>query len=645
MTTTISTAGTTTISLSEWSTLIVSTTGAGSIEFASGAEKLKSSSTAKLTNTTYGPFGVPTTATVTLTTGSFTYDLGGIHNVTAQTDEATGGISLVAGGGEAVPFGRAAIQPRRNRVIKQFSDLLGVTISTSNATVVSTIDPNSPFGCPALKLVCTFSTTGGRVEVTPPATNIPTFNGQVAYSIWVDDVTRVGTVGVFIGDAGFAKYQQANMLLFSAGELVGGHRVVFGGPIRKDNVTDGAFVFGTDSFQATKLRITAANPLGGTATVWVRDCFIPAPQKPIVCFTWDDGFDTWVTKVVPMLSSSSIKATFAINTDQIDKGATGITSANVQALIAAGHHIAGHNIYNYKLQTLFSHGNGESNGASTSQSVATYMADYHTSRAALEAIGVDPDGLMYHPYVQGGCDQAVVESMSWAGVDLARTASPYEAQMYGVDLGNNALALRTVNLSSSRTLAQAKAKIDEAVAYGGLCIFMGHQTHDTTADSTTWLTADLQALIEYSATSGAEHLTMMELRDRLVQIGALKNRASSMSTMPVRCIGRLLLANMNSTADQAITLDPGQWKIEGVYATKATLSLTTAAGGVYTGAAKGGTAIVAAGQVYSGLVAQTDVIYATMAATPTVTGSIYLSLTVAQGAAATTSIYVFGRPI
>jgi hypothetical protein len=301
-------------------------------------------------------------------------------------------------------------------------------------------------------------------------------------------------------------------------------------------------------------------------------------------------------------------------------------------------------IYNYRLQTLYGQGNGASGGG-TSQSASAYMSDYHTGRAILEAAGVDPSNLMYHPYVQGGIDQAVAESMLWSGVDVARTTSPYEAQLYGFELGNNALALRAVNLDSTRTLVQAKAMIDDAMVFGGLVVFMGHETHDTTAGSVTWLTSDLSELIAYSAASGADHLTMKGLRDRFAQLGILKNRAAPIPTMPVRFIGRLLSANMNSTADQAITLDAGHWRIEGIYATNSSVSLTAAAGGVYTAAAKGGTVIVAAGQVYSGLVNATDVLAETMAATPTVSGSIYLSLTTAQGSAATADVFVFGRPV
>ena len=86
--------------------------------------------------------------------------------------------------------------------------------------------------------------------------------------------------------------------------------------------------------------------------MWVKDCFIPAPQRPIVCFTWDDGFDSWATKVAPILAANNVKGTFGVNTAQI--GST-ITAANLTALVAAGHQVCGHNVNNNKLRQLFWH--------------------------------------------------------------------------------------------------------------------------------------------------------------------------------------------------------------------------------------------------------------------------------------------------
>lgn len=534
--------------------------------------------------------------------------------------------------------------PKRNRVIKQFTDLFGVTITPTNATVTSIIDPDSPFGCPALKLSITFSTTGGRVEITPPTTNIPSFNGHVAYTVWVDDATKIGSYAVFLGTTGFAAYRQVQTSVFSGGDLVAGQRVWYAGPICKNGVTDGGFVFGSNSLQTTKLRINSANPNQSTV-VWIKDCFIPEPQRPIICFTWDDGYNTWVTKVKPILDANGVKATFGVNTANIDIGA-GITTANLNTLISDGHQIASHNVNNYRLQTLYGNGNGEANGTSTSQSISAYVGDYNTARAALEAFGVDQQYFMYHPWVQGGSDEGAAEALQAAGVDIARTTGPYEAQLYGFDIGNNSLNLRAVELGSSRTLSSAQAMVDDAVTYGGVVIFMGHETSDSVADSVTWLTSNVSALVAYAASKDADILTIFQLRDHLIGRGCLKPRGYYNNPMPMRCIGRVNNANMNSTADQAITLDSGQWKIEAIYLTDASTSMTTAAGGFYTAAAKGGTAIVAAAQTYTGLTAATSVVAPTMAATPTVSsGTIYFSLTTAQGSTATADIFVFGRPV
>lgn len=116
-------------------------------------------------------------------------------------------------------------------------------------------------------------------------------------------------------------------------------------------------------------------------------------------------------------------------------------------------------------------------------------------------------------------------------------------------------------------------------------------------------------------------------------------------------LGSLIGADMNSTGDQVITIESGVTKyiIRRIVVTNASISLTTAAGGIYTNAAKAGTVVVAAAQVYSALTAAakfkdltleaivgTDILTATM---------IYLSLTTGQGAPATASVFVFGENV
>lgn len=116
-----------------------------------------------------------------------------------------------------------------------------------------------------------------------------------------------------------------------------------------------------------------------------------------------------------------------------------------------------------------------------------------------------------------------------------------------------------------------------------------------------------------------------------------------------RVLGKLIGANMNITTDQAIILT-ASCIVTDIIVTNASTSLTTAAGGVYSAASKGGTAIIAAAQAYSALTTATIAIK--LSSTPSlmriVTGtpatplSIYLNLTTGQGGAATADFYVLG---
>jgi hypothetical protein len=117
-------------------------------------------------------------------------------------------------------------------------------------------------------------------------------------------------------------------------------------------------------------------------------------------------------------------------------------------------------------------------------------------------------------------------------------------------------------------------------------------------------------------------------------------------------LGKLIGANMNVTTDNIIPLliPPSTgFRVTRVTVRNASASLTTAAGGVYTAPAKGGTALVAATQVYSALTGPTLLADLTIAATPGNTvwqaaavPNLYLNLTTAQGAAATADVFVYG---
>lgn len=128
----------------------------------------------------------------------------------------------------------------------------------------------------------------------------------------------------------------------------------------------------------------------------------------------------------------------------------------------------------------------------------------------------------------------------------------------------------------------------------------------------------------------------------------------------VEC-GSLIGANFNVTTDQAIPISvpSALYAIDAIAISNPSVSLSTAAGGFYTAASKGGIAVVANSQAYSGLTTNTanatgNYLKATLATAGNTTAfngfaqtsqisTLYLSLTTAQGAAATADVRVYCR--
>ena len=110
-------------------------------------------------------------------------------------------------------------------------------------------------------------------------------------------------------------------------------------------------------------------------------------------------------------------------------------------------------------------------------------------------------------------------------------------------------------------------------------------------------------------------------------------------------LGQLLSANLNTTADQPFTMGAGIWIPTAIISTNVSTSLaiSIAAGGIYTAASKGGSAMVGAGQAYTTLTVASSVLSLTLAISNRRTEStLYLALTTAHGSAATCDLYLFG---
>lgn len=126
----------------------------------------------------------------------------------------------------------------------------------------------------------------------------------------------------------------------------------------------------------------------------------------------------------------------------------------------------------------------------------------------------------------------------------------------------------------------------------------------------------------------------------------IKTSGSVLATGTEIMLGSLIGANMNVTTDQAIPITrigSKRYVITRITVTNASTSLTNADGGIYTATSKGGTAVVAAAQVYTALTSSTVALDLTLAVNNTYNVSnLYLSLTGAQGGAATADVRVYG---
>ena len=165
-------------------------------------------------------------------------------------------------------------------------------------------------------------------------------------------------------------------------------------------------------------------------------------------------------------------------------------------------------------------------------------------------------------------------------------------------------------------------------------------------------------------TPGANTSNMLNIQRSIA--GTLTSHANnnnpSICAVGMHCVlGVLRGANFNITTDQSIPIrpltssDPGfiagasKYIVTDIYATNCSASLTTAKGALYTAASKGGTIIGAVTTPFTNCTGAT-----TMQRLQALTNedsntftaaTLFLSLTTAQGVAATGDVYVMGIPI
>ena len=115
------------------------------------------------------------------------------------------------------------------------------------------------------------------------------------------------------------------------------------------------------------------------------------------------------------------------------------------------------------------------------------------------------------------------------------------------------------------------------------------------------------------------------------------------SNQAIRLLASYQSVNVNATGDTVLPiLDTGSYSVSNVIVTNASISLTTAAAGLFTAPSAGGTGIVA-NAALSACTGPTVVSQRTVASTAAQTGqNLYINVGTAQGAAATMDVFVYG---
>jgi hypothetical protein len=116
------------------------------------------------------------------------------------------------------------------------------------------------------------------------------------------------------------------------------------------------------------------------------------------------------------------------------------------------------------------------------------------------------------------------------------------------------------------------------------------------------------------------------------------------SNQAIRLLAVATGVNVNATGDQAVLAvqNSSNYSVSNVVFTNASVSLSSAAAGLFTAPTAGGTGIVA-NAALSALTASTVVSQRTVASTATQSAqNLYLNVGTAQGATATMDVYVYG---
>lgn len=424
--------------------------------------------------------------------------------VTGDRNPVTGGISFQVSGVD-VPLGVGITQSSSILDIVPVNDTaLWITDKTAALTVA--VDNTVLFeGRPTLKITIPAGTSGAcKVGCSGADANLPYFWDRENFSVAMmyGGFTGYDFVSTFppkldpyIGNATYTNFWTAsgyNGATFTELKTRNGEWCVSKPTAAQWQIGSGTPI----SVLGDGTKITAAKArckLQWTQVSQATDCYIwvglfgklPARKKPTIIFTLDDGYSSWNSFIAPLFKHYDMPVSMGI-----DSAFVGTANYLTQSQIVS--------LYSDQSRLFDFVNHGVNNQNYSTLGAASYYQTIETTRHYLQGIGIKGDGPYHHPYVQSVWGNDLVDLMVAGGYLSARAST--NVIMHGRDQVIKSDKLRwllniDVALISTKTLAQANADLDTAIAGGGFIMINAHDFLATAATTYQWPFSDMQQFV------------------------------------------------------------------------------------------------------------------------------------------------------
>lgn len=347
---------------------------------------------------------------------------------------------------------------------------------------------------------------GSNVQIAIMTNNLAGV-GQVASNIYIGDAALAN---YYIGNAGWnanypERYYKANEWMY--GQIYNPSQWVLkgsqGSP-QRFTVGGGAPTFSDIAQGSRRIRsMHAYTSQAGAMSFWIGFLGIVAPRRPKIVLTFDDGYASWYSVLVPLAKYYGIPISLAIISGLIGAG-NYLTAAQLQTLINDKSGLI--NVVPHAT-THIPYNNTNVTNPGVSYGYTDYVADKVACVNYLLALGADPRCMVHHPTVQSISDDNLITAMSAAGFKSMRmggaatgaytyVSSAEQSIPFGDKMAMNFMGGSVMDATHQTTAAAVMANVNLAIALNETMFIAGHDFTGLGTTPPSWPTTELVSLFQ-----------------------------------------------------------------------------------------------------------------------------------------------------